>query len=177
MELALPIKFYQQPRMLVFFAILCMIGLVFFGYDLIYPIDTHRGELPILIKIIIIIFCIGWDVILLKQLIDKKPLFTLNKQHISITQWFKEDIIIAYQDIEAIHISHDRHPRIVFERHNSKLFENQPAIPIGFLQINNQAVNTRQIEDVINQVFDNYKNTSHQVIYLNTIKQHFFDGY
>ena len=50
MELALPIKFYQQPRMLVFLAILCMIGLVFFGYDLIYPIDTHRGELPILIN-------------------------------------------------------------------------------------------------------------------------------
>ena len=125
MELALPIKFYQQPRMLVFFAILCMIGLVFFSYDLIYPIDTHRGELPILIKIIIIIFCIGWDAILLKQLIDKKPLFTLNKQHISITQWFKEDIIIAYQDIEAIHISHNRHPRIVFERHNSKLYQTQ----------------------------------------------------
>ena len=57
------------------------------------------------------------------------------------------------------------------------LFEKQPAIPIGFLQINNQAVNTRQIEDVINQVFDNYKNKAHQVIYLNPIKQHFFDGY
>ena len=75
MELALPIKFYQQPRMLVFLAILCMIGLVFFGYDLIYPIDTHRGELPILIKIIII-----GDVSMNKFFQNKKSEHTNNQR-------------------------------------------------------------------------------------------------
>ncbi len=176
-KLKFPIEFYQPKRFLFYFLVLQILAVIFFVYDLFFPTPTHRGELPSFIKLLIAIYCAFFAWLILKQLQQTKPFFAIYKSQIVINRLFKEPKIILWENVKAVHISHDRFARLTFEKVNAELFERQEFIPLQYLKLNDTQLNSREVENIFRQVFDNAKNNLDKPIVYQKVKLKFWDWY
>lgn len=176
-KLNFPIEFYQPKRFMLFILVLLILAVVFFIYDFFFPIPTHRGELPSIIKLIFAICCAFFAWLILQQLQQTKPFFAIYKNQVVMNMLFKEPKIILWENVKAIHASHDRFARLSFEKVNAELFERQEFIPLQYLKLHDTQLNSREVENILRQVFDNAKNNSNHPIIYQKVKLKFWDWY
>lgn len=173
--LSFPIQFYRSKHMYAVFIVVFSAVLMIMIYDSFFP-SKNGVSLPIFFKLIGIPFSIGMVGLFLKAWIRSKPIFRFEDDKVIINQLLTNEVVILYQDIKVIHFSHSRHARIGFERFDKNAFTKSDVVPIEFLRIDNLVVNSRQVENIVNQVFENFQANTDKPIYLNPIRQRFFDG-
>lgn len=174
--LKFPIEFYRPKHIFAIFIVVFTAVLAIMIYDSIFSLAKNGVGLSLAFKLIGILFSIVMIVLFLKAFTQSKPIFRFETDKVIINQLLAKQVTVYYKEIKAIHFSHGRHARLGFERFDKNAFTKSDVVPIEFLKVDKVAVNSRQVENIVNQIFENFKNNAEKPIYLNSIKRKFFDG-
>lgn len=179
MELSFPIKFYKQKQIMIFLIMLCAILFVFLFLEVFfdYFLISHHRELPYFIKVILMLVMGGWLFVLIKMVFSNLPHIILEKDSIALLNPFKNTYDTFYfKDIENIEFGFGKSAMMgVYLKNQPPLSNANKVYPLTYYHISGQKPHSRQVADVISQVFDNYNNHHQNPIMLREAKKGFLD--
>lgn len=175
-----PIKFYTQKYIILFLLVmfaLCFVGILidtFFDY---FYVSSHL-ELPDFIKAVLMLIVVSALLFFIKILYDNLPNIVLNKDSIALLNSLKSEYeLFEFSQINKIEFSfNDEYPMLSIYLKNQPPLSNADKIyPLTYYHINGKKLHSRQVADIINQVFDNHQNHNNNPIFLRKAEKGFLD--
>ncbi|WLF84885.1 hypothetical protein [Moraxella sp. ZY210820] len=146
---------------------------VFFDY---LP-PSHRGDLPFIIKLLMMLLTGGMTLIFMKKIMNSLPDIVLYADKIKLLNPFKSTYEeFQFSNLKNIEFSFGKHPMLyIYLKNQPRLSNAHKSYPMVYLKLNKQRLHSRQVADIIHQVFESYQNNTQQMIYLREVKKDFFD--
>lgn len=178
-QLTLPIEFYIPKHIIWFLMIvsaICFVGIfidTFFDYFAI----SHRGQLPYFVKVVLTLVMGGCLLLSIKILFSNIPNIILKKDSIGLLNLFKKEYeFFEFAQIKTIEFAFDETPRLYIYLKDRPILSNaDKTYPLNYYTLNGKTLHSKQVADIISQVFDNYKNDQSNPIVLKKLKNGFKD--
>gem|GEM_PF-5335428 len=153
------------------------VGLIASIVDPDWHVESSRRYLPTIVEWLMAAIIFGFLPALIKVLLSKSPYLILDNTKLAVVNLvFQKTTYYYWDQVSELTFSHRNPPSMFIKLKSQGVLDYPASLILGLnSRLVNQSLNSRELADIIAQVYEASQNSNQQKIYYRKIKLKFLD--